>query len=160
MQVLGKCFPLLIGIAPRRYDAASILQLTEAFEAYFQRGQRYAFISVQPEGSTPPGPSERKLLMEWLGSARVRQYSGQLCVAAAAVVDSTLMRGALTALLWFWNPPFELKVVETSEEAISYCVRRLELSGVPLPTSARALAAHAVRVLASALGPDRPTEQR
>jgi len=160
MQVLGECFPLLIGVAPMRYDAVTIRQLAEAFEVYFERGQLYAFVSVQPQGSTPPGPYERKLLMDWLASARVRQYSGQLCVAAAAGVDSTMMRGALTALLWFWKPPFQLEVMKTPEEAIDHCVRRLEQCGVPLHISAQSLGAHALRVLASALNPRRSARPR
>jgi len=155
MQVLGGCFPLLIGVAPMRYDAASVRQLAESFEVYFERGLPYAFMSVQPQGSTPPGASERKLLMQWLVSARVRQHSGQLCVGAAAVVDDTVMRGALTALLWFWKPPFQLQVVKTPEQGIDHCIHALERHRVKLPTSARALGAHAKRLLVSTLEPER-----
>jgi hypothetical protein len=151
MLVLGECFPLLIGVAPMRYTAASVRQLTESFEVYFQRGHRYAFVSVQPQGSTAPGASERKLLMQWLASARVRESSSQLCVAAAAVVDDTVMRGALTALLWFWKPPFQLEVVKTPEAGIAHCIHALEQSGMRLPTNATALSAHAGRLLASTL---------
>jgi hypothetical protein len=160
MLVLGEGFPLLIGVAPMHWDTASIRHLTESFEVYFQRGHRYAFVSVQPQGSTPPGASERKLLMQWLASARVRECSSQLCVAAAAVVDNTVMRGALTALLWFWKPPFQLQVVRTPQAGIEHCVHGLEQSGVRLPTDARALGAHATRLLASALQPERSAAQR
>lgn len=155
MIVLSECFPLLIGVAPVRYTAASVRELTESFEIYFRRGQQYAFISVQPPGSIPPGPSERKLLMQWLASERVRQYSGQLCVSAAAVVDNTVMRGALTALLWFWKPPFALEVVGTATRAIAHCVRGLERSRVPLPASADVLRSQAERALAAALATPR-----
>jgi len=125
MRVLGECFPLLLGVAPLRYDVSSLRQLSDAFEGYFQRGQPYAFVSVQPQGSIAPGATERKLLMQWLGSPRVKHYSAELCVASAAVVDGSLMRGALTAILWFWKPPFPLEVVKTPEQGIDYCIAQL-----------------------------------
>jgi hypothetical protein len=156
MRVLGDCFPLLLGVAPLRYDAASVRQMSEAFEGYFRRGERYALVSVQPQGSAPPSPTERKALMEWLGSPRVRQYSGQLCIASAAVMENALMRGALTAVLWFWKPPFPLEVVKTPERGIDYCIEQLERQGARLPASPGALASRASRVLASALYGDQP----
>ena len=156
MRVLGECFPLLIGVAPLRYDASTLRQMNDGFEAYFQRGQPYAFVSVQPEGSTTPGAAERKLLMQWLESPRVQHYARELCVGSAVVVDGPLMRGALTAVLWFWKPPFPLEAVKTPEGGIDYCIAQLTQRGVPLPTSAHVLGARAVHVLAAALAADLP----
>jgi hypothetical protein len=151
MRVLDECFPLLIGVAPARYDALALRQLKDAFERYFERGQLYAFVSVQPEGSAAPGAAERRLLMQWLESPRVQHYSRELCVGSAAVLDGAPMRGALTAILWFWKPPFPLEVVKTPEVGIDYCIAQLAERGVALPTSKPVLGARAVHVLAAAL---------
>lgn len=160
MLVLRECFPLLIGVAPERYSAGTIQQLADSFEVHFRRREPYAFVSVQPEGSIPPGPSERKLLMQWLTSDRVRECAAELCVGAAAVVDSTIMRGALTALLWFWKPPFQLEIVKSPEQGFAHCIQRLQQCGVPLPTDAAALSLRAERALAAALAPERRSAQR
>jgi hypothetical protein len=66
------------------------------------------------------------------------------------------MRGALTAILWFWKPPFPLEVVKTPEQGIDYCIAQLSKRGIALPTSPLGLGAHAVRLLASALAGDPP----
>lgn len=160
MLVLGECFPLLIGVAPMRYDASTIRQLTDSFEGYFQKRERYAFMSVQPRGSIPPGPAERKLLMQWLSSERVRRCSADLCVGSAAVVDNTVMRGALTALLWFWQPPFPLEVVKAPEQGIAHCIELLQKRGLVQPDGAATLSASAARALAAALDSQHRTAQR
>lgn len=151
MRLLSECFPLLIGIGPMRYDAEAVARMAEAFDPFHQRGERYAFISIQPQGSVAPGPSERKLIMDWVGSPSVRIHAAQLCVGSAAVVDSALMRGALTALLWIWKPPFPVEPVATPVRGIDYCLDRLAACGVSLPDDPRRLAARAEAQLAVVL---------
>jgi hypothetical protein len=130
MHVFGESFPVLVLVAPSRYDAEAVKRMSDAFEEYFQRGDRYAVISIQPKGSITPGPSERKLMLDWLESPRVRRCSGELCVGAATIIHGALMRGALTAVLWFWRPPFPMETVPTVARAVDYCVERLRFAGV------------------------------
>jgi hypothetical protein len=151
MRLLAECFPLLIGIAPERYDAAAVQRMHEAFEPFYRRGQRYALLSIQPRGSVAPGAKERKMLIDWVGSPRVQEYASRLCVGAAAVVDGALMRGALTAVLWVWKPPFPLHAAATVSDGIDHCVERLVAAGVPLPADLRELQARGERLLEAAL---------
>jgi hypothetical protein len=151
MRLLAECFPLLICIAPKRYDAAAVQCLEDVFEPYFRRGQRYALLSIQPKGSVAPGAKERKMLMDWVGSPRVLEYASRLCVGAAAVVDGALMRGALTAVLWVWKPPFPLHAAGTAAEGIDHCLQRLVAAGVLLPADSRGLQSRAERTLEAAL---------
>jgi hypothetical protein len=133
MRVLGDTFPLLVVVGPKRYDAESVKRLADAFEVYFQRGDRYAVISIQPEDSITPGAAERRLMLDWLESPRVRRYAGALCVGAATILEGALLRGAFTAVLWFWRPPFPMETVATVERAVEYCVERLRANGVSIP---------------------------
>jgi hypothetical protein len=151
MRLLSECFPLLVGIAPSRYDADAIRRMSEAFEPYFVRGERYAYVSIQLPDASHPGAVERKLLMDWVELPRVREHAAALCVGAAAVVDGTLMRGALTALLWFWKPPFPLETMRTSEEGISFCLNRLVAAKLVLPEAVPGMKARAGRMLGAAL---------
>lgn len=135
MRVYGDVFPLLVAVGPSQYDATAVKRLAESFEEYFQRGERYAVISIQPEGSVTPGASERKMMLDWLESPRVRHYAGELCVGAATIMNGRLMRGAFTAVLWFWRPPFPMETVPTVARGVEYCVERLRAAGVRPPAS-------------------------
>lgn len=152
MRLLEESFPLLVGLAPVQWDTAAVQRMAAAFEPYYTRGQRYAFISVQPVGSLTPGARERKLLMDWVDSPRVRRHAGELCVSAAAVIEGSLMRGAFTALLWLWKPPFPLEPVATPAHGIEYCVSQLVAADVIAPAQASTVQARATRELALALG--------
>jgi hypothetical protein len=153
MQFIGDTFPLLMCIAPRRYDAASVQQMADAFEPYYARGERYAVLSVQPPDSIAPGPAERKLITDWVSSRRVRENAARLCVGAAAVTPGSVLRGALTAIMWFWTPPFPLKPVATSVEGIEFCVAQLLQAGVSLQQDEEMLKRKAAEALASILPP-------
>jgi hypothetical protein len=155
MRVFGESFPLLVAVAPSRYDADAVRRMDDAFEPYFQRGERYAVISIQPTGSIAPGAAERKQMLDWLESPRVRHYAGELCVGAATIIHGPLMRGALTAVLWFWKPPFPMETVPTVARAVDYCVERLRSAGVQLPTEPVELTERVERLLATTVGAGR-----
>lgn len=154
MRVVGESFPLLVAVAPRRYDAAAVQRMADAFEVYFQRGERYAVISIQPKDSITPGASERKLMLDWLESPRVRHCAGELCVGAATIIHGAVMRGAFTALLWFWRPPFPMETVATVARAVDYCVERLSSAGSPIPASPAELKQRVERLLAASVDAD------
>jgi len=132
-------WPLLVALSPKLYDRAEVEQMQSSFERYFRRAERYALITVSPRGSTPPGANERKAIAEWANSPRVREYSKQLCVGSASVMENALMRGALTAMMWIWTPASPHKAVSTVDEAIDYALDKLKTSQVPLPRGGEAL---------------------
>jgi hypothetical protein len=151
MRLLADTFPLLVGVGPKRYDEAGVRERAAAFEPHFQAGKRYAFVCVQPAGTATPGAHERKLILDWADSPRVRRYAKELCVSAATVVDGAVLRGALTAILWFWRPPFPMKAVATPQLGMDYCLDQLTRAGVSLPVSSEALRARAEAQLDAAL---------
>ena len=56
-------------------------------------------------------------------------------VMYAMVLESALLRGALTALLWMVEPGNPHKVTSSVEEGIAMCVEGLQEAGVKLPPS-------------------------
>jgi hypothetical protein len=133
-RFVDEYFPLLVGMSPRHMDEASVQSLIDGFEEYFRRGERYAFIA-HTTGFDVPGARERKRLAEWSNSPEVRKLSSKLCVGSAVVVPNTLTRGALTAILWLWNPPLPLTSVATLELGCEWCFDRLDATGLVLPAS-------------------------
>lgn len=156
MRVFADTFPLLVAVAPRRWDAEAVKRMSDAFDVYFQRGERYAVISIQPDDSITPGPTERRLVLDWLESPRVRRYAGELCVGAATIMHGALMRGAFTAVLWFWKPPFPMETVPTVARAVDYCVERLRAAGVKVPADSAELTERVERVRAAAARVEAP----
>lgn len=139
MQYYEGSWPLLVALAPKVYDRPAVELMQTSFERYFERGERYALVTVSPRGSTPPGANERKAIAEWANSPRVRGYSKQLCVGSATVVENAVMRGALTAMMWIWTPASPHKAVSTVDEGIDFCLDKLKATSIPLPRGAQAL---------------------
>lgn len=131
--------PLVIVVSPAEANPAMIDALASAYERLFQRGRRYASISVSRRGGSTMGARERRAIAEWANSPRVREMSKELCVGSATIVESALQRAALTAIQWFWTPTAPHRAVATAAEAVDFCHERMKATGlapsVPRETS-------------------------
>ena len=139
MRFIEDCFPLLVTIGPKRWDPGEIEQMTQGFERYFVRGERYATLHVSPKDADAVGANDRKLIVDYANNPRVKEFSKKLCVASATVIENTLMRGTLTAIQWFWTPAAPFKAVANVEAGVDYCLDALARARLPLPRSAAAI---------------------
>jgi len=121
LHIFHDTFPLVLGIAPRRYDASTIREMAAGYEQFFQRNEPYALLYVTPTGAALPDAGARKLITAWLNSPRLLDFSSRLCVGSAAVVSNPLARNTLNALLMFWSPPWPLRAVQTVNQGLEYC---------------------------------------
>jgi hypothetical protein len=133
MRFIDDTFPLLVVLHGARFDAAEMRDMVEGYERYFERGARYTVLIVSPGIFVRLGARERKLIGAWVNDPRVRELSGKLCVGSATVVPSAMARGALTAILWFWTPPWPNCAVSTVEEGLDFCIGKLADASLPLP---------------------------
>lgn len=136
MRLMGETFPLLVHVGPMEYTEDSVRQMADLYEEYFERGERYAVLSLQPKFSRIPGPRERKLITDWTMSPRVAEATRTLCVASATVLPNALVRGVFTAMLWIWSPPVPVKPVARVEEGLDHCLAGLGRAGLKLPRPA------------------------
>jgi hypothetical protein len=72
------------------------------------------------------------LAYERLGAAL-----GKRCVAQAIVMDSAIVRGAVTAVFWLQPPPWPIKTFASMEEADRWIRERIVEEGMP-PIEAKA----------------------
>lgn len=89
---------------------------------------------VDSRGSSRVPPSQRKMQADW-----INQYSNLLAkwsLGTAFVIDSPLVRGALTAIFWLQRLPMEYVVVGTRAEAERWAAERLRSVGLELPPRA------------------------
>jgi len=129
-------WPLILVTNPRRFDEAVIRAMNDEYERIWERGERYAIVSHVERTTEPTTAGGRRLLAEWAGRPRVRRMSRELCVGTATVVPNPIARGGLTALLWLWTPPSPHQAVATTEEAVDWCLARIDEAGLALPKPA------------------------
>lgn len=153
MRFVDTTFPLIIAIGSNAFDQAEFDSMAAGFERYFQRGERYALITYAPHGPLLPDARYRKLVADWANTPRVRELSARLCVGSATVVQSAVMRGAMTAILWLWTPPSPHCAVATPYEAVEWCLDRLLLSGISIDCSRNHMQAKLKREAFAAAAP-------
>ena len=97
---------------PQRLDA-----WLDAFEHHvLARRQPYATV-LDMSDSPRTTPEERKRMADRLRGGDDHQ---RMCVAGAFVMQSTLARGALTAVMWLRKPEYPTRVFASRQEAIAW----------------------------------------
>lgn len=146
VRFVDEFFPLLVCIGPLEFDEAAMAEVAAAYERYFVRGERYSVITISPRDAVL-GARDRKMISDWASTARVREKSRELCVGSATVVRSALARGALTAIMWVWKPSSPHEAVSSAEEAIDYCLARIQEAGLTMPRSPATVRRELLRVM-------------
>jgi hypothetical protein len=128
---------------PYRFDATTLplLRITfagsvddDAFRAYLgeyravlSQGKPYAVL-LDASDAGVPSSAQRKLQADFIRDNAV--VMGAVCVGGAFIIQSTLVRGALTAILWLQPMPFRHVVVGTVAEGEAWCRGRLTAAGI------------------------------
>ena len=128
-------FPLIVALSGRVVDATEVRQMSEGYEKYFRRGERYAVLNLTPRDFVLPDGAGRKLIAEWVHHPRVRDYSRRLCIGAVSVNRNVLYRVAFNLVMTFDKPVVETKCVATLDEGLDHCLSRLRAEGVKLAQS-------------------------
>jgi hypothetical protein len=126
-------FPLVVQTMCEGYDRADIEYMFREYDALLQGTQRYALVIHFPLSVAVLRAAERKMIADWWIPRRVR--IAEMNVMYAMVLESALLRGALTALLWMVEPGNPHKVTASVEEGIALCIQGLEEARVQLRPS-------------------------
>ena len=104
----------------------------EAVRGVLDRGERFALIRDPSRVSGPPSALQRRIMAQHFREDRLRL--ARLWVGAAFLIpSSSLVRGALTAILWIQPLPHPHTVVSNFESAEAWCRARLEDAGLTVP---------------------------
>lgn len=147
MELHGATFPLLIGILPKTYNAASVQAMDDAFRPIHARLQHFAVVLIQLKGAPIPTATERKLVTDWADSPVIRDVAKRFCVVSAVVLPNPMSRGVMTAMNWVMKPAYPTIGVATAHLGVNLCVERLIQAGVPLPCTADTLREEAFALL-------------
>ena len=152
MELITDLKPLLFFISPKHFDGKIIEEMDVLFRALWAAGEKYAMVSLPDPSGSSISASERKLIGEWASQKHVQDASKRLCVGSAVVSPSTLERGAMTAILWLWRPPFPLAYYPEREVAIDSALGHLSSARLTLPKAPPELRTAALTLLDTRFG--------
>ena len=132
LRFIDDAFPLIITISSPNFDANEVRSMSDGFERYFARGERYAVLSATPRNAPAPGQKERRMIAEWADHPRVRNFSKQLCVGSATVASNPLTRAALAVIMAIWKPAAPFEIAPSVDKGLDYCLRRIREERLPM----------------------------
>lgn len=131
-------FPLVVSEMPRRIDVAMMRDYVARIDALYRRGERFATLVDTRRMEAMPTAADRGFLAEWQN--RTVELILRYNVINVTVVDSALMRGALSAMNWLFPPPNEQLVVADLDAGFRICVDRLRRERSSFPVALERLA--------------------
>lgn len=151
-QFIDELFPLVIVVNPPDGMSDEALSgMEESYRELWSRGARYAVI-IKPHPKAPAtNAKERKRVIDWVNQPVVAANARRYCVGSAVVTSNAVFRGALTALLWFWKPPFPLAFSASDRDAASSMVEALRADGAALPYTGEGTIERAVSLIEDAV---------
>ncbi|MBN8609814.1 MAG: hypothetical protein J0L92_04490 [Deltaproteobacteria bacterium] len=124
-------WPLVVIVVDESLERHELPELERQIDAVYARKERFATLADGSRVARMPDASTRKRLAEWQNETRgsIARYN----VLSATVVTSSLVRGAMTAMNWIFQPPNRQITVATFAEALAACLDALRAEGLTLP---------------------------
>lgn len=120
------------------------------FDRVFANAQTFTSFADIRDLRGIPGAAERKAIADWM--RRIEPQMRRHCVGAGNLIRSSVVRGAMTAIYWLFEPPVPQHYPATLDEGLDWCVQRLADAGIDARTHATQLLGE----LASSSGPEQP----
>lgn len=131
VQVRLERWPLVVIVVGEELSRRELPELEREIDAVYLRNERFATLVDCSAVRSMPDASTRKRLAEWQNETRGK--IARLNVLSATVIDSAVVRGAMTAMNWIFQPPNRQVTVATFAEALEACVLALRAEGLKLP---------------------------
>lgn len=131
MRFIDDCFPLIVTVSDEKFDVSEVRAMSEGFERYFERGERYTVLVATPRNAPAPGHLERKMISDWAHHPRVRDFTRRLCVGTATVLTSPLTRAAFSVIMAFGKPAAPIEAVSSLDLGLDYCLKRIQEERLP-----------------------------
>lgn len=120
---------------PSDEELAETLQsITRLLAEQRARESRHIMI-IDMRRSAPLSAPQRRTSSEWMKSTM--PLVKQVVIGAVFVIDSPIIRGVLTALLWLQPMEQPHGLVGSLDEAVRWAVARLDTERVPVPQRLR-----------------------
>lgn len=94
------------------------------------RGLKTAILVDTTLGPLPVSTKQRQLQADWLG--RLHQTLRAGCAGTGFVVQSPVVRGVMTAVMWMQELPHPYAICATYQRAESWCIQRLAEANIDI----------------------------
>jgi hypothetical protein len=130
-------FPLIVERFHRGVTDQDVDYMIRQFELLFHGGRRYALLVYCDPDAVVMSAAQRKRVSQWYRDCA--EQVKRINVATAVVLESQLVRGAMTALNWLVEPVVQQKNVPNVREGLIYCIGALEAAKLAVPPEVLAL---------------------
>lgn len=128
--------PLVLVTAPAEIDMGWVDTFIGGYEPLLRRGEPFVTVTDVTRVCSRPPPTVRKALAEW--SREVEPLLVKCSKGDARVVQSAIIRGAMTAVGWVHQHPVPQQWFGTLGEAVTWALARLDAERVAVPAQVRA----------------------
>ena len=115
--------PKIMGYSKGELSDEAIREFHASYEALLRTGKPFGLI-LDASSAGAPSASQRRAFADF--GAQNKQALTKLCRGVAYVIESPVIRGALTAVFWINTPPYDYVVVPTLAAAEEWLAPRLE----------------------------------
>jgi hypothetical protein len=129
-------FPLVVNRMCKGFDDSDVEAMLKQFELLFHGNRRYALL-VYCDPESIMTARQRRRVADWY--KQCSDMVSRINVASAIVIESTLIRGGMTAFNWLMEPKYTQRYVATIHEGVNYLIEELERAKVDVPLEVFAL---------------------
>lgn len=130
IQLIEDHWPLLWVRFSGKASDAEFRRYLDRMTELLDSGRKSAHI-LDGRGVTQTTPQQRRMQADWI--AQNREKIRRNILLTSFVIDSAIVRGALTAVLWLQNIPHNYKVVKNFNEALELATEQLRAAGLEVP---------------------------
>jgi hypothetical protein len=130
-------FPLVVQRFVKGFDDSDVETMIRTFELLFHRNSRYALLIYCDADAAVMSARQRRRVSDWYKEHQ--EIVHRVNVATAIVIESTMVRGAMTAFNWLMEPKYTQRMVPSIHEGVNYLIDQLEVANVQIPLEVLAL---------------------
>jgi hypothetical protein len=138
LRTYTHAWPLFITVLPATLDLRDVEAYIPEVDTLYSRRERFASLVDTSAVTSLPGGDVRRRLADWQNATI--ESIGRYNVFSAIVAQSSVIRGALTAMNWIFRPPNEQVAVATFTEGFVRCLEKLRADGHPAPSEIERMA--------------------
>jgi hypothetical protein len=128
-------FPLVFLTFPARVDEVTVTAFFARYNRMLERGRRFVNVTDATLVADRPPATIRKQMADWSRENDERMV--RLSCGDARVVRSSIIRGAMTAVIWLHKPKVPQEWFSSMDDAVRWAIGQLDAAEVPIPPEVR-----------------------
>jgi hypothetical protein len=130
-------FPLVVQRMCKGFDDSDVEAMIRKFELLFHGNSRYALLVYCDPDAPVMSARQRRRVTDWYKAHS--DIVGRMNVATAIVIESALVRGAMTAFNWLMEPSYLQRNVASIHDGVNYLIDELQKASIQVPLEVFAL---------------------